>query len=284
MEVLVALLPGGCTRFGKKLIRLNEYHNHVELTFSDGSTTTADAVVDCNGMQFVVCELLLGKEDHAYRAVFSGMCCYRGLLEMKIATEAVGEELSLNSQVYMGKDEDLVNYPIGEGTVLNIWVVDNTHEDLMQKFEGFGEVPKRILKILALFGMPNAPRYTSKIVALLGDAAHASASHVGASAGMVVEDTLFQCDPTVLSTLNSDARVNSILDLPAVLAAYGMARRASTQNLVQNSRKSGILFQLRKPGIEDDIEKIKAELKDRQKWIWDIDMEDHLKNARARNV
>lgn len=123
--------------------------------------------------------------------------------------------------------------------------------------------------------MPNAPRYCSKLVALVGDAAHASTSHAGAGAAMAVEDAL------VLSAIMSDSRVNSILELPAVFAAYDIARRPRTQKLVQHSRESGMLFQLRMPGTGDNIEKIKAELKDRQKWIWDIDMEDHLKDARA---
>lgn len=123
--------------------------------------------------------------------------------------------------------------------------------------------------------MPNAPRYCSKLVALLGDAAHASTSHAGAGAGMAVEDAL------VLAELISDPRISSVLDLPAVFAAYDEARRPRTQRLVQHSRESGMLFQLRKPGTEDDLDKIKADLNDRQKWIWEIDLDDHVNDARA---
>ncbi|CZR59965.1 related to salicylate 1-monooxygenase [Phialocephala subalpina] len=296
MEALVALLPEGCAGFGKILTELEECKNHVKLTFSDKTTELADAVVGCDGIRSVVRELLLGKDDQASRAIFSGMYCYRGLLDMQAAIDAVGGELSLNSQVYMGKDGDVVTYPIEQGSVLNVvafqkhkdndwkyskWVADSSHEDLMKDFEEFGEVPKKILKLLdkteiwALFDMPNAARYSSKLVALLGDAAHASTSHAGAGAGMAVEDAL------VLSELISDARVNIILDLPAVFAVYDLARRPRTQKLVQYSRESGMLFQLRKPGAGGDIEKIKVELKDRQKWIWDIDIEEHLKDAEA---
>jgi len=37
---------------------------------------------------------------------------------------------------------------------------------------------------------------------------------------------------------------------------------------------------LRKPGLGDDIEKIKETLGSWQNWIWDIDLESHLEEGR----
>lgn len=117
-------------------------------------------------------------------------------------------------------------------------------------------------------------RYSSGCITLLGDAAHASTSHSGAGAGMAVEDAF------ILSELLSDRRISSIDGIPAALVAYDNVRRPRTQKLVQYSRESGMLFQMRHPGIEDDIGKIKEELKTRQRWIWDIDLDQHLEEAK----
>jgi salicylate hydroxylase len=163
MEELVKLLPRGCAAFGKTLSRMEESDGRVKLWFGDGTTSVADAVVGCDGIRSVVRKLLLGKDHEASKAVFSGVYVYRGLLDMETAIAAVGEELALNSQVYMGKDGDLVTYPIEDGSVLNVvafrkhkedtwehprWVVDSSHEELMRDFEGWGELPQRILKVI----------------------------------------------------------------------------------------------------------------------------------------
>lgn len=123
--------------------------------------------------------------------------------------------------------------------------------------------------------MPHTPYYTSGLVALLGDAAHASTSHAGAGGGMAVEDAL------ILSEILSDQRTASVSDIPAVFAAYNTVRRPRTQRLVQHSRESGMLFQMRRPGFDDDLEKFKEDLATRQRWIWDFDLENHLKDAKT---
>ena len=129
-------------------------------------------------------------------------------------------------------------------------------------------------QIWALFDMPPAPTYSSRFITLLGDAAHASTSHAGAGAGMAVEDAF------ILSELLSDQTISSINNIPAVFAAYNIIRRPRTQRLVDHSRQSGLLFQLRKPGVEDDLQKIKADIKSRQRWVWDINLENHLQEAK----
>jgi len=127
-----------------------------------------------------------------------------------------------------------------------------------------------------MFDMPPTESYTSGHIALLGDAAHASTSQAGAGAGMAIEDAF------ILSELLSDSSVLSLNDVPSVLEAYDIVRRPRTQKLVQYSRESSMLFQMRHPRIEDDIEKIREELKTRQRWIWDIDLDEHLACAKGQ--
>ena len=125
-----------------------------------------------------------------------------------------------------------------------------------------------------MFDMPPMESYSCGRITLLGDAAHASTSHSGAGAGMAVEDA------SILSELLSDPSVHSLDTIAAVFIAYDHVRRPRTQRLVQYSRESGMLFQMRYPGIEDNVEKIKEELRTRQRWIWDIDLDEHLKEAK----
>ena len=122
--------------------------------------------------------------------------------------------------------------------------------------------------------MPHIPSYSSGRITLLGDAAHASTSHAGAGAGMAVEDAF------ILSEVLSDPRTSSLDDIPTIFTAYNTVRWPRTQRLVQHSRECGMLYQLRKPGIEDDLEKLKVDLENMQRWIWDVNMEDHLEEAK----
>lgn len=90
---------------------------------------------------------------------------------------------------------------------------------------------------------------------------------------MAVEDAF------VLSALLSDSRITSRKELLAALATYDKVRRPRTQRSVQYSRDNGCLYQMRLPGVLDDVEKIAAAVEKRQRWIWDIDLDAHLEEA-----
>lgn len=162
MEELVKLLPEGCAFFGKTLSRIEEGDGKLSLYFGDRTMATADAIVGCDGIRSVVRKILFGQDHEASGAVFSGVYGYRGLIDMTTPIATVGEELTLNAQTYVGRDGDLVTYPIEEGTVLNViafqkhkgygwehlkWVVDSSYEQLMKDFEDWGDLPKKILKV-----------------------------------------------------------------------------------------------------------------------------------------
>jgi salicylate hydroxylase len=125
-----------------------------------------------------------------------------------------------------------------------------------------------------LFDMPACPTYVSEYIALLGDAAHASTSHAGAGAGMAIEDAL------ILSVLLSDSKVTLPTDLPSVLTVYDSVRRPRTQRLVKHSRDAALLYQYRKLGVGDDLGKIRVDLENMQRWIWDMDVETYVQEAK----
>lgn len=162
LEELVKLLPERCTSFGKRVVGVKEIGGTVELRFADGSLDVVDAVVGCDGIRSVVRKQLLGEDHEASEAVFSQMYVYRGLLDMKDAIVAVGEELAVNSQVYMGHGGMVVTYPIENGKVLNVvafreteestwkhnkWVVDSSSQEMLKQFENFGDKVRDLLKV-----------------------------------------------------------------------------------------------------------------------------------------
>ena len=159
---LVKLLPEGCAIFGKSLSSIDKSNNRINLHFVDGTSIDADVVVGCDGIRSMVRKSLLGKSHEASGAVFAGMYLYRGVVEMESAVLTVGEDCALDSKVYMGKNGNVVTYPIERGSKLNVvafqkhkeamwkhekWVVGRPREDVMRDFEEWDEKVQKMLKV-----------------------------------------------------------------------------------------------------------------------------------------
>ena len=131
--------------------------------------------------------------------------------------------------------------------------------------------------IWALFEMPPAPTYTKDRICLLGDAAHASTPHQGAGAGMAIEDALVMS--TLLGEVYRDGSATKG-GIEKAFGAYDKVRRPRSQKLVTTSKEMGELVEFQVPGIMDDEEKFVANLSERFKWIWDADLDAHVKEAK----
>jgi salicylate hydroxylase len=127
----------------------------------------------------------------------------------------------------------------------------------------------------AIFEHPHISTYTRSRVAILGDAAHASTPHQGAGAGQAIEDAL------VLAELLGDPRVITADHVVAAFEAYDAVRRPRSQRAVTSSAENGYLLCLRLDGVGDDGEKIKAAMQERLHWLWDLDVEGHIEDARG---
>ncbi|KAF9892271.1 hypothetical protein FE257_002048 [Aspergillus nanangensis] len=294
LEAMTDLLPDGYVSFGKKLIDLieNSETNTITLVFEDGTTMEADAVIGCDGIKSRIRQILLG--DQNADAAFTGKYAYRGLIPMGEATAAVGEWAANNAQFYWGYDGHVLTFPIEHGKTMNVvafrtkddgkwdhgsqWVLPGDKTNMLREFEDWGDDVKAILGMMtktdiwALCDHPPADTYYKKgNICLLGDAAHATTPHQGSGAGMAIEDAF------VLSHLLSHIRNKSQLE--SVFAAYDTVRRPRTQKLVTTSREAGELYEFQKPGVGDDVDALRANLDGRMRWVWDIDLVQHLKEA-----
>lgn len=107
LDELVHLIPREIARFGKKLVNIEQQNNgnneKLRMTFEDGSTAEADAVIGCDGIKSTVRQIILGRDHPAARPSYTHKFAYRGLVPMEQAIDAVGEELAQNACMHVSK-------------------------------------------------------------------------------------------------------------------------------------------------------------------------------------
>lgn len=162
LNELVKLVPDEVPEFGKRLKSISERGDKMVLTFEDGTSAEADAVIGCDGIKSRTRELLLGQDHEAAHAVFSGKYAYRGLIPMDAAVDALGDELAKNSQMYMGHHGHVLTFPIEKGKTMNVvafrtkldgkweeekWVLPSKKEDMLKDFAGWGDNVTSIISV-----------------------------------------------------------------------------------------------------------------------------------------
>lgn len=292
LDEMVKLIPDTVTvKFGKRLVDVeDEGEKGVLLTFADGSEARHAALVGCDGIKSRTRVHLLGNDNPASHAVFSGKYCYRGLIPMDEAMEAIGREEAGNSTMFLGYHGHMLIFPVQKGKTMNVvafssadtwedeeWIVHADREKMYNDFEGWGDHVQKILRMMqkpdiwALFNHLPAETYYKGRVCLAGDAAHASTPHQGSGASMAIEDGY------VMSMILK--HVNQPQDFCAAFAAYDKVRRPRTQRVVTTSRECGILLDFEGEGIGDDISKIQRNLEERMEWIWNKQIDDDVQEA-----
>ncbi|CAK7228965.1 hypothetical protein SCUCBS95973_007061 [Sporothrix curviconia] len=315
LEEMVPLLPAGSAQFGKRLLSVDGDGTEVDgdgpltLVFEDGTTAQADAVLGCDGIKSRTRAVLVaahgkdnGKSNDDRAAIdeakptYSHKFVYRGLIPMADAVAVLGEERSANAMLWMGPDRHALTFPVNHGQTLNLvafvttpapWpshdaqqlVLPATRDDALRDFAGFGPNVLGLLGKAApqmdrwgLFDLAEhpLPQFYRGRVCLVGDAAHASTPHHGAGAGMCIEDV------AVLAELMG--AVKSTGELPAAFAAFDASRRGRDQWLVASSRRAADLYEWRARGR--DFEAIADEVRARQAFIWDIDLDEAMAKAK----
>ncbi|QSZ29222.1 hypothetical protein DSL72_003734 [Monilinia vaccinii-corymbosi] len=301
LDELVKLVPIENVRFGKRVVKVSEEGGRLQISFQDGTTADADAVIGCDGIKSITRRIVLGDDHDAATPVFSGKYAYRGLIPMEKAVAAIGESLAINSQMYLGHQGHVLTFPIEKGATMNVvafrtqkggqwdnetWVVPTKKSDMFEDFEGWGKDVKNILSLMekpevwALFDSLPAPTYYKGRIVLLGDAAHATTPHQGAGAGQAIEDAF------ILSHLLGDCM--NVGDIEAALRAYDEVRRPRSQKVVSTSREAAELYEFENEEVLGrggekgvDVDALKERLRERCKWIWDEDVGEQFGRARA---
>lgn len=160
LDALVKLIPEGVAHFGKRLTKLEETSQGVLLDFADGTSTVADVVVGCDGIRSKVKEAIFGSETEHMQPHYSGMYCYRAVLDMETAVETLGERRARISTLYIGKATYAITYPIMRAKKVNVglhkhsgtwpnkaWVQSVPRDVMEQDFAHMGESVKALMEV-----------------------------------------------------------------------------------------------------------------------------------------
>ncbi|KAI2793268.1 6-methylsalicylic acid decarboxylase atA [Penicillium oxalicum] len=293
LDALVGLIPTEIVHFGKRLDHYLETDRGAQLVFDDGSSVQADVVVGCDGIKSRVKESMLPEESGHTQPRYSGMYCYRAVLDMETMVEAVGDHRARVSTIYIGDGAYGISYPIMRAHKVNVgiyvlsegwdhetWVKPVTKEIMRQDTNNMGRYVRSLIEHMpdasqwALFDNPPISTFCRSHVAILGDAAHASTPHQGAGAGQAIEDA------HVLAELLSDDRVRTSRDVIAAFQAYDEVRRPRTQEVVSSSKTGADLLCLCLDGVGNDAEKLREAFQSRFRWLWDLDIPEQAERAR----
>ncbi|KAJ4322825.1 hypothetical protein N0V94_002206 [Neodidymelliopsis sp. IMI 364377] len=294
LDELVSLLPADITSFKKSFVDAEEQADgSLKLRFADGTTSLVSALIGCDGIKSKVRKLVCGPD---VQPTYVGERAYRAMVPKADAERALGGDLAFNGTIYCGYGGYIVTYPVENGEFVNMvaiphdpgkvrswdqdeWTVPASTDEIPQRFENW--YPP-LVKIICDYSMPSkwalfdlqhdAPYYKGR-VCLLGDSAHATTPHLGAGAGMAMEDAY------LLSSLI--ASVGSIAHIERAFEAYNAVRRPRTQDCIKKSREAAMAMDFLLPETIDDTSALKQALEIPYNWLWHDDLESQLAVAQG---
>ncbi len=199
---LASRVPAEHIALGKKLVGFTENGNGVTLSFADGTTARADAMVAADGVHSCVREAMLGAD----RPRFTGRVAYRTTFPAALLEGFTIDECCK----WWGPDRHIVIYYVTANRdeiyfVTSVPEPDWTHEswsqtgdlgDLRKAFAGFHEQVQRIVHACpkvhkwALVERDPLPRWAEGRVVLLGDACHPMTPYMAQGAASAMEDAI----------------------------------------------------------------------------------------------
>jgi salicylate hydroxylase len=293
MEEMVALLPADITSFSKAFQGVEEVGDSMlRLRFTDRTTALASAVIGCDGIKSRVRDFVCGP---TVQAKYANECAFRAMVPVEEATEALEDDTALTGQLYCGYGGYVVTYPVEHGKFINMvamphdgsftstwdksdWTVPTSADEIRQKFQGWHPplvdliARHRLPAKWALFTLQHNEPYFKRRICLLGDSAHATTPHLGAGAGMAMEDAL------ILSRLIAAA--GSTEKIESAFRAYDAVRRPRTQQCIKRSVDAALSYDFLLPDVGDDMEKIKKRTDESFQWLWHEDLEAQLQRAK----
>ncbi len=230
--------------FGKRLVAVGQRREYgaVSASFADGSVEEGDLLIGCDGIHSAV-----------RREVFpqAAQPEYTGLLSTGGFTRLDDFTLSADAIRMTFGQRGFFAYAVS--TRGEIWWFNNIaqptaplrHE--LDEFELAG-LKKRLtalhrndpepivpiienahsIEIYPIYDIPSLDQWHQGRVCLIGDAAHATAPHIGQGASLALEDTLVlaQC-------------IRDCADLPTAFSRFQSLRQARVQAIIRQARKVG---------------------------------------------
>ncbi|GAU68341.1 putative oxidoreductase [Streptomyces sp. NBRC 110611] len=258
-QLLVSKLPAEALHLGKKAVKVHQLDDSARVDFGDGTSITADLVIGADGIRTAVQEAV-GVE---VRPTGEGIMAYRALVPIEKLSWALEDQ---RLAIWFGPQRTFLCYLVSSGKVMNVvgyvpsdrdaaesWSAPGALDELRNQFEGW---EPRVLETIdaaestfkwGIFDRPSLPRWSTRSITLLGDAAHAMVPHLGQGANQAMEDAF------ALATILDGADPGS---LPELLKVYEGVRIDRTSLVQRVSREAGRLY--RDFGNDDMTKKAEA--------------------------
>jgi salicylate hydroxylase len=245
--MLIKALPEGVIHLNTICVGAETRGNVAVARFADGREVEADAVIGADGVRSAIRAQLFGAD----RPRFTEMMCWRCMVPMERVPTRIGpgNSVALERGEYfgwIGPNGHVICYPIGDGSVLNIfaghvtdqwveesWSVPSSQEELLAAYRGWNEALLGMFRNVqhvykwGIYDRDPVPEWTKGRVSLLGDAAHPTMPTLAQGANMAIEDG-------VVLARNLARHDN---DIHAALRGYVAERQPRTARVTLQSRQ-----------------------------------------------
>ena len=232
-EAVTALAPDAI-HLGYKVTSCKQDAEGATLLFTDGGTTSGDALVGADGVHSVVRSTLHGTDQPE----FTGFIAWRGVIPHTELPPRFDDGVA---KTWLGPNGHVVEYPIRRGELLNFvgvvqrddwrtesWSTVGSREQLAADFQGWHDDIQIMIRAIpqpnlwALSTHRQLPHWSVDRITLLGDACHPTLPFLGQGATMAIEDGLI-----LARALDAHP-----VDIARGFAAYESARKGRTSQLV----------------------------------------------------
>ena len=274
LNTLAGQLPPKTVHVGYCCIGIVQTALSARLQFAHGGTMEADIVIAADGIHSTLQKYVVEPTSPEY----SGVRAYRGL----ISREKLPGWPEAAHMVWMGDGKHFIVYPVRGGRLLNCvgfvptknetiesWSAAGDIEELAASFDGWDSQVVRLLETVetcywwGIYDRRPLASWTSGRLVLPGDAAHPMLPHLGQGANQAIEDGVALS--VFLEGRNPD-------EVPHILQQYEKFRRARTDVIQAEARKTGLRYDSKYENLEQRDREI-ANSGAFRKSLYDYDVE-----------
>ncbi|MGE0564425.1 MAG: FAD-dependent monooxygenase [Pseudolabrys sp.] len=201
-DALLSVVPADIIHLNKKLAGLDQKNGQVTLSFADGSTARADAVIGADGVHSIVRDIVVGPDQPIHR----GRIAYRAVFPASLMDRDIGRSRTK----WWGTDRHIVIYYTNnkKGEVYFVtsvpepaewltkesWSAKGDVRELRAAYDGFHDDVRAVLGACpdchkwAILERDPLPAWSGGRVALLGDSAHPMTPYMAQGAATSIED------------------------------------------------------------------------------------------------
>src|SRR5579883_1762094 len=243
---LASAVPAECIRLSHRLVGLDETSDGVRLSFANGATVVADAVIGADGVHSTVRDILFGTTP----VNFTGRIAYRTTYPAAL----LGEHKIGDCTKWWGEDRHIVIYYVKPDRSevylvtsqpepefrIESWSAKGDVKALRAAFAGFDRQVEKVLAACpdvhkwAIVDRDALSRWADRNVTLLGDACHPMTPYMAQGAAMAIEDA------AVLSRCLEGCERDAIAD---AFRRFEATRRERTSRVQETSRTNTWLRQ-----------------------------------------